>query len=81
MQRKCLDCCCGSPKEVELCPVKDCALYPYRFGKRPGAGKRKMTPARLEALRRANEARIKRQDSGSPSQGFEEKSDFTINED
>ena len=35
MRAKCLDCCCGSPKEVRLCPVKECALYPYRFGKRP----------------------------------------------
>jgi hypothetical protein len=32
---KCLDCCSNSPKEVALCPIKDCALYPYRFGKRP----------------------------------------------
>jgi hypothetical protein len=32
---KCLDCCCGSPKEVELCPVTGCPLFLYRFGKRP----------------------------------------------
>lgn len=32
---KCLDCCCGSSKEVRLCPVTECPLYPYRFGKRP----------------------------------------------
>ena len=35
MRAKCLDCCCGSPKEVRLCPVIECALYPYRFGRRP----------------------------------------------
>ena len=35
MRRKCLDCCCGSPQEVSLCPVKDCALWPYRLGKHP----------------------------------------------
>ena len=35
MRHKCLDCCAGSSKEVELCSVKDCALYPYRFGKHP----------------------------------------------
>jgi hypothetical protein len=35
MRRKCLDCCCHSSKEVELCSVKDCALYPYRLGKHP----------------------------------------------
>jgi hypothetical protein len=35
MRKKCLDCCCGSSQEVKLCPVTDCALYPYRFGKYP----------------------------------------------
>ncbi len=35
IRRKCLDCMCGSPKEVELCVIPDCSLYPYRFGKRP----------------------------------------------
>ena len=32
---KCLDCCCGSSKEVGLCKIEGCALYPYRFGRRP----------------------------------------------
>ena len=35
IRKKCLDCCCGSRKEVRLCTIVDCALYPYRFGKRP----------------------------------------------
>ena len=35
IRKKCLDCCCGSHKEVRLCPVIKCALYPYRMGKRP----------------------------------------------
>ena len=35
IREKCLDCSCGSPKEVRLCPVIKCALYPYRFGRRP----------------------------------------------
>ena len=30
--RKCLDCGSGSPKEVTLCPVSDCSLWPFRFG-------------------------------------------------
>ena len=34
IRRKCLN-CSGSPKEVELCPVVTCSLWPYRFGKRP----------------------------------------------
>ena len=32
---KCLDCTAGSRKEIRLCLVVQCALYPYRFGKRP----------------------------------------------
>ena len=35
MRQKCLDCTAGSFKEVRLCTVVECALYPYRFGKRP----------------------------------------------
>jgi hypothetical protein len=31
---KCLD-CGGRPKEVKDCPVHDCPLYSYRFGKNP----------------------------------------------
>lgn len=29
---KCLDCACGQLKEVRLCPVIKCPLYPYRLG-------------------------------------------------
>ena len=35
IRAKCLDCCCGSAKEVRLCTNKKCSLYPYRFGKKP----------------------------------------------
>lgn len=73
IRRKCLDCCCASSKEVTLCPVHNCSLHPYRLGRRPGAGKREMTPARLAALRRANESRLKAHDSSLASQDYEEK--------
>lgn len=33
---KCLDCSCGSRAEVKRCELTDCALWPYRMGKRPG---------------------------------------------
>ena len=33
IKAKCLDCCCGSQKEVKLCPSKDCPLWIYRLGK------------------------------------------------
>ena len=35
IRKKCLDCCCGSRKEIRECPVVECVLYPYRFGRRP----------------------------------------------
>ena len=35
IRKKCLDCTAGSRKEIRLCPAVECALYPYRFGRRP----------------------------------------------
>jgi hypothetical protein len=35
IREKCLECSAGSYKEVELCPIEDCALYMFRFGKNP----------------------------------------------
>lgn len=35
IRAKCLDCCGGYKNEVKHCPITDCSLYPYRFGKRP----------------------------------------------
>ncbi len=35
IREKCLQCCCGSYKEVRECEVTDCALYAFRHGKRP----------------------------------------------
>lgn len=32
----CLHCCGYSTKEVKLCTVTSCSLYPYRMGHRPG---------------------------------------------
>ena len=35
IRKKCLQCSVCQPKEVRLCPVIDCACYPYRMGTRP----------------------------------------------
>jgi hypothetical protein len=35
IRAKCLDCSAGQYIEIKLCPVKECALYPYKMGKRP----------------------------------------------
>ena len=39
---KCVaDCTVGQPKEVELCPITDCFLWPFRFGMRPSTARKK----------------------------------------
>jgi len=73
IRRRCLDCCCGSSQEVSLCPVHNCSLHPYRFGKRPGAVKREATPVQIERLRKAREARLTGQISDSSLSGNREK--------
>jgi hypothetical protein len=35
IRAKCLDCTSSQPEEVRNCTIKTCALWPYRFGKRP----------------------------------------------
>src|SRR5262245_40670350 len=35
IRRKCLDCSGGSHAEVADCLVRQCALFPFRFGKNP----------------------------------------------
>ncbi len=35
IRAKCLDCSNNQYSEIKDCPIRDCALYPYRLGKRP----------------------------------------------
>lgn len=51
IRAKCLDCCCGSSNEVELCTCADCALYPFRFGKNPYREKREFTDEQKALMR------------------------------
>ena len=51
IRAKCVDCCCNSIREVELCTVSGCPLYPFRFGKNPYRKAREFTPEQLEALK------------------------------
>lgn len=41
IRKKCLQCSNYQHKEVENCPIKDCPLYLYRFGKTKQIEKRK----------------------------------------
>ena len=37
IRKFCFECAGDSHKEVTLCAVKDCPLYPFRFGNSPRA--------------------------------------------
>lgn len=45
---KCLECCCGNPKEVAKCHIWDCTLWPLRPGFR-----KKRTSTMSEEQRKA----------------------------
>jgi len=38
IRKKCLDCTGEQPREVRLCPITNCPIYPYRMGRRPKPG-------------------------------------------
>jgi hypothetical protein len=35
IRAKCVDCMNHQTKEIRLCPMTNCPLWPYRMGKRP----------------------------------------------
>ena len=47
----CLGCMCGQVNEVALCPIKNCELYPYRFGKNPNYKPKEYTEAQKANMR------------------------------
>ena len=51
IRAKCIDCCCGSTREVKLCPSETCSLYPFRMGTNPYRKQRQYTEEQLDALR------------------------------
>lgn len=57
IRQKCLDCVCFQPKEVELCPSQNCALWPFRFAKDPYKTPRPMSEAQRANLAKAQAAR------------------------
>uniref|UniRef100_A0A7V3E844 Uncharacterized protein n=1 Tax=Ignavibacterium album TaxID=591197 RepID=A0A7V3E844_9BACT len=51
IRKYCLECSCGSLKEVKNCVCSDCPLYPFRLGKNPN---RKSIGNKNVAVRRVN---------------------------
>ena len=63
IRRKCIDCSGWNQREVELCPLTECTLYPFRFGKNPFRTKREVSDEQREAMKqRLAEARKRRTD-------------------
>lgn len=55
IRAKCLDCSCGNSNEVEICPINDCPLYPFRSGHNPnrkGIGNRNPNMSGIEKAKR-----------------------------
>lgn len=50
IRAKCLECSCENPNEVRECPITDCALYPFRFGKNPYRTKRELSEEQKAVL-------------------------------
>lgn len=50
IREKCLDCCCGSIKEVKLCTAERCPLWPWRMGKNPYRKVRVLTDEQKAAM-------------------------------
>ena len=57
IRQHCIGCSGGSKKEVKLCTIKDCHLYPYRLGTNPNRKSRMLTDdekkEKVEILRKA----------------------------
>lgn len=57
----CLSCVGGSSNEVDKCPILECALYSFRYGKNPFRTKRELTDeqkaAMAEILKKARDAK------------------------
>ena len=52
IKAKCRDCCNDQRKEVMLCPVNECPLWPFRKGHKPVKSNRKpMSEERKQAAR------------------------------
>lgn len=58
---KCLDCAGGAPSEVKKCPIDDCPLHPWRFGRNPFRARRHLSAEQKKACsERLAESRLKR---------------------
>ena len=64
IRAKCMDCCCDQISEVENCPMEDCPLHPFRFGKNPFRAKREWSEEHKEYMREVLAAAREKQKTG-----------------
>ncbi|MGE4519201.1 MAG: hypothetical protein AB7E04_06820 [Desulfobacteraceae bacterium] len=57
IREKCLECSDDSVAEVRTCPIKDCPLYEFRFGKNPYLKKELTEEQKIEVRERLQKAR------------------------
>ena len=50
IRAKCKDCMCDQINEIKSCPIEDCPLYPFRFGKNPFAKKREYSDEQKQIM-------------------------------
>ena len=58
IRAKCLECSNDNVVEVKECPITDCALYPFRFGKNPFANRPPMSEEQKEKMKAARMAKV-----------------------
>ena len=50
IRAKCIECSNENYAEIKECPITDCHLYPFRFGKNPYRTKRVLTEEQKKKL-------------------------------
>jgi hypothetical protein len=64
VKAKCLDCTCWQKKEIELCTVSDCPLYPYRpYGAKKTTTVKGLARDRQKTVLRDGSGKIVRQNA------------------
>lgn len=51
IRAKCIE-CCENANEVRFCPVQDCPLYPFRFGKNPNLSRELSEEQKADLVKR-----------------------------
>ena len=68
IRKHCLE-CAGSSKEVTLCPIQECPLYPFRYGKNPFHSRTWTEEQRQAVAERFAKAQRRRQENHAAGPG------------